>query len=168
MLSFLKAISLTIYQVTTVKLLFSLSLTTAILSGIWAWVADLFGLISWAGFLGCTAYFAYPKEGIKGLLITVLTVFSGVIWGLVIIHSDEFIHDLPNYIGYLVTTIVAFIMCFQAYKSWLAYIPGTFIGACSTFAGQGYWQIIIPSLLIGVLFGYLMKQSGLWLVKKWK
>ncbi len=155
-----------IYKVIIVKLLFSLSLTTAILSGLWAWVADVFGLISWAGFLGCTAYFAYPKDGVKGLLVTALTALSGVVWGLVIIHSDKLTHDLPNFTGYFVTTFIAFVMCFQAQKSWLAYIPGTFIGACATFAAQGNWQLTIPSLIVGVLFGYAMKQSGLWLVKK--
>ena len=36
----------------------ALSITTAILCGIWAYVAGIAGLISWAGFAGCTTYFA--------------------------------------------------------------------------------------------------------------
>lgn len=148
------------------KILFSLSLTTALLSGVWAWVADTLGLIGWAGFLGCTAYFAYPKDGIKGLAVTAITVISGVIWGLIIIHGSLWLKDSPDAVGYLITGVVAFIMCIQAHKAWLAYIPGTFMGACAVFAAQGEWAITMQSLLIGVLFGYAMKQSGLWLSEK--
>ncbi|HBO23905.1 MULTISPECIES: DUF1097 domain-containing protein [unclassified Providencia] len=150
------------------KILFSLSLTTALLSGVWAWVADALGLIGWAGFLGCTAYFAYPKDGIKGLAVTAITVASGVAWGLIIIHASLWLKDSPNVIGYLITGVIAFIMCIQAHKSWFAYIPGTFIGACAIFAAQGEWAITIQSLIVGVLFGYSMKQSGLWLSRKLK
>ncbi len=149
-----------------VKLLFCLSLTTAILSGIWAWVADSLGLISWAGFLGCTAYFAYPKDGVKGLGITALTVSSGVIWGLVILNSGHYIQHLPSYVGYFITGLVAFFMCIQAKKQWLAYIPGTFVGTCTIFATQGAWLITIQSLLVGILFGFAMKKSGLWISDK--
>lgn len=149
-----------------VKLLFSLSLTTAILSGIWAWVADYLGLIGWAGFLGCTAYFAYPKDGIKGLGITTLTVSSGVFWGMMILHSGSYIQHLPNFVGYFITSIVAFFMCIQAKKQWLAYIPGTFVGTCTVFASQGAWLITLQSLLVGILFGFAMKKSGLWLSNK--
>lgn len=149
-----------------VKLLFCLSLTTAILSGIWAWVADSLGLIGWAGFLGCTAYFAYPKDGIKGLGITALTVCSGVVWGLVILHSGDYLKQLPHSVGYFVTGIVAFLMCIQAKKQWLSYIPGTFVGTCTIFAAEGVWLVTIQSLLIGVLFGFAMKKSGLWLFEK--
>ncbi|MGF7480484.1 DUF1097 domain-containing protein [Providencia sp. SP181] len=148
------------------KLLFCLSLTTAILSGLWAWVADLLGLIGWAGFLGCTAYFAYPKDGIKGLGITALTVSSGVVWGLVILHSGSYLQNLPSFIGYFVTGFVAFFMCIQAKKQWLSYIPGTFVGTCTIFAAQGACLITIQSLLIGIVFGFSMKKSGMWLAEK--
>ena len=149
------------------KILFFVSLTTAILSGVWAWIANTLGLIGWAGFLGCTAYFAYPKDGIKGLVITMLTIISGIIWGLLIIHGSLFFKDSPDFIGYFITTIIAFIMCIQAHKIWFSYIPGTFIGACAVFAAQGEWAITLQSLLIGALFGYTMKKSGLWLASKW-
>ncbi|MEG7500010.1 DUF1097 domain-containing protein [Providencia stuartii] len=150
------------------KILFSISLTTAILSAVWAWLANSLGLIGWAGFLGCTAYFAYPKEGIKGLFITFFTTASGVAWGLIMLHSDTLFNGIPNLLEYLITGIVAFMMCIQARQQWLSYIPGTFIGACDLFASQGEWTAALPSLLVGVLFGYLMKKSGLWLSEKLK
>ncbi len=42
--------------------------------------------------------------------------------------------------------------------------PWTFnIGCCATFAAGGDWQLVVP-LLLGGVFGYLMKAiTGLWL-----
>lgn len=144
--------------------LFAIALTTGILSGVWGWVAVSLGLLSWAGFLGCTSYFASPKDGVKGLGQSLLTNLSGVFWAMVIIHASQWVG--LEIIGYVVTSIVAFMMCIQAKKSWLAYIPGTFIGSCATFAANGDWQLVVPSLILGGLFGYLMKASGLWVYQK--
>lgn len=144
--------------------LFAIALTTGILSGIWGWIAVSLGLLSWAGFLGCTSYFASPKDGLKGLGQSLLTNLSGVFWAMVIIHTSQWMS--VEVIGYVVTAVVAFVMCIQAQKSWLAYIPGTFIGCCATFAAAGNWQLVIPSLMLGGVFGYLMKASGLWLHQK--
>lgn len=144
--------------------LVAIALTTGILSGIWGWVAISLGLLSWAGFLGCTTYFASPKDGVKGLGLSIVTNLSGVFWAMVIIHlSSMFSLEI---IGYVVTAVVAFMMCVQAKKSWLNFIPGTFIGSCATFASNGDWQLVIPSLILGAFFGYTMKTSGLWLHAK--
>lgn len=72
----------------TMNILLSIAITTGILSGIWGWVAVSLGLLSWAGFLGCTAYFACPQGGFKGLLISACTLLSGMVWALVIIHGS--------------------------------------------------------------------------------
>ena len=147
------------------RTLYFTALTTGILSAIWAFVANQFDLLSWAGFLGCTAYFAYPKEGLKGLAVTIATIMSGVIWALVIIYGSQLFDDISIF-GYAVTGVIAFIMCVQAKSTLLAYIPGTFIGACTIFAAQGDLTQAIPSLIVGVLFGYAMKMSGLWAANK--
>ncbi|OEF28129.1 DUF1097 domain-containing protein [Vibrio rumoiensis] len=141
--------------------LLAISLTTGLLSGIWGWVAVSLGLLSWAGFLGCTSYFASPTQGVKGLGISLLTNLAGVGWALVIIYGSQWFGN--EIIGYVLTAMVSFFMCIQAKKQWLSFIPGTFIGACATFAASGNWQLVIPSLLIGGVFGYLMKASGVWL-----
>ena len=141
--------------------LFAISLTTGLLSGIWGWVAISLGLLSWAGFLGCTSYFASPIQGLKGLGVSVLTNLSGVVWALIIIHGSQWLGS--DVIGYVLTALISFFMCIQAQKHWLSFIPGTFIGACATFAADGNWQLVIPSLLIGGVFGYSMKASGVWL-----
>lgn len=144
--------------------LIAISITTGILSGIWGWTAMSLGLLSWAGFLGCTSYFASPKDGVSGLAQSVLTNISGVVWAMVIIHGSSLI-DI-EVAGYVMTALVSFLMCVQAKRAWLQYIPGTFIGACATFAAGGAWQIVVPSLILGGLFGFVMKASGLWLHKQ--
>lgn len=39
--------------------------------------------------------------------------------------------------GYLMTGVVATLMCVQAKQQWLGYIPGTFAGCCATFGAAG-------------------------------
>ncbi|MEZ8824812.1 DUF1097 domain-containing protein [Vibrio amylolyticus] len=143
------------------SVLVAISLTTGILSGLWGWVAISLGLLSWAGFLGCTSYFASPNDGLKGLAQSLTTNMTGVFWALVIIHVSSLVS--LEILGYVATAVVAFFMCIQAKQAWLAYIPGTFIGSCATFAADGNWQLVVPSLILGGVFGYLMKASGLWL-----
>ncbi len=95
------------------NILFAIALTTGILSGIWGWVAVDLGLLSWAGFLGCTAYFACPQGGLKGLAISSCTVMSGVVWALVIIHGSALAPQL-QILSYMMTGVVAFLMCIRA------------------------------------------------------
>ena len=147
------------------NILFSIALTTGILSALWGWVAVFLGLLSWAGFLGSTAYFACPQGGLKGLLITLCTLLSGVGWAQLIIHSSAMLPQL-TIAGYAITGVVAFLMCMQAKNVLLSFVPGTFIGACVTFAGQGDWRLVVPSLMVGLLFGFAMKNSGLWLAMR--
>ena len=147
------------------NVILAIAITTGILSGIWGWVAVSLGLLSWAGFLGCTAYFACPTGGLKGLLVSACTTMSGVIWALVIIYGSALAPHL-EIVSYVMTGIVAFLMCIQAKQLLLSFVPGTFIGACATFAGQGDWQLVVPSLAVGLLFGYAMKNSGLWLANR--
>ncbi|MDF3008308.1 MAG: rane protein [Enterobacter kobei] len=101
-------------------------------------------LLSWAGFLGSTAYFACPQGGLKGLLITLCTLLSGVGWAQLIIHSSAMLPQL-TIAGYAITGVVAFLMCMQAKNVLLSFVPGTFIGACATFAGQGDWRLVLPT-----------------------
>ena len=147
------------------NVILAIAITTGILSGIWGWVAVSLGLLSWAGFLGCTAYFACPTGGLMGLVISACTTMSGVIWALVIIYGSALAPHL-EIVSYVMTGIVAFLMCIQAKQLLLSFVPGTFIGACATFAGQGDWQLVVPSLAVGLLFGYAMKNSGLWLANR--
>lgn len=147
------------------NVILAIAITTGILSGLWGWVAVSLGLLSWAGFLGCTAYFACPHGGLKGLAVSACTTMSGVIWALVIIYGSALAPHL-EILGYVITGIVAFLMCIQAKQMLLSFVPGTFIGACATFAGQGNWRLVVSSLAVGLIFGYAMKNSGLWLANR--
>lgn len=148
------------------SVLWAIALTTGLLSGIWGWMSFSLGLLTWAGFLGCTSYFAISSsiDGIKGLLISLSTNLSGVFWGMMIILLSS-LGD-QAILGYLATGIVATLMCVQSSRAWLSYIPGTFIGCCATFAATGDWMAVIPALILGAIFGYLMKTIGLWLYRK--
>lgn len=146
------------------SVLLAIAITTGILSGIWGWLSISLGLITWAGFLGCTSYFASPKDGISGLGLSLLTNMSGVFWAMIIIQVSSLVS--MEIVGYVVTGLVAFMMCIQAKQTLLSYIPGTFIGSCATFAADGNWKLVIPSIAIGAIFGYLMKALGMMLKKK--
>lgn len=145
--------------------LVAIALTTGILSGLWSWVAVSWGLLSWAGFLGCTAYFACPQGGLKGLWISLCTLLSGVFWAEVIIYGSA-LSPAITVVGYFLTGIVAFAMCLQAKNNWLSFVPGTFIGACTTFACNGNWREALPALVVGLVFGYAMKNSGLYIAAR--
>lgn len=146
------------------SLLVSIAITTGILSGVWGWLSASLGLLSWAGFLGCTTVFASPQDGMKGLLLSISTNLSGVFWCIAIIKSSSIFH--LEIMGYVATAIVATLMCVQAKQAWLSFIPGTFIGCCATFAANGDWKAVVPALIVGAIFGYLMKTTGILLHKK--
>ncbi|TQQ89521.1 DUF1097 domain-containing protein [Cronobacter sakazakii] len=141
---------------------FSLALTTGLLSALWAWAAVALGLPSWAGFLGCTAWFASPKGGVTGFLTILFTLGSGVLWAQVIIAGSAVAPGI-TWLSYAMTGVVAFLMCIQSRQTLLSFVPGTFIGACTTFAAQGDRTSVLPALLLGLLFGVAMKASGQWL-----
>lgn len=142
--------------------LIALSITTGILCGLWMEVSSVFGLIAWAGFAGCTTFFAAggTKDGIKKGLITNL---SGVFWAIMIMQINQLL-PVPH-IGAISTALITFIMCAQAKFSWFKFIPGTFVGSFSTFAAGGNWQGVAIALICGSLLGYACESSGIWLYK---
>lgn len=142
--------------------LIALSITTAVLCGGWVYVSGIIGLLGWAGFAGCTSYFASggKKEGLKASMIANV---SGVFWAMIAIKFTEML-NFPA-AGAIMSAIITFAMCAQAKKKWLAYIPGTFFGSFSTFAANGEWKLVLPSLLLGGLLGYACQWTGEWLFK---
>ena len=84
--------------------------------------------------------FRLPQGALKGLAISSCTVMSGVVWALVIIHGSALAPQL-QILSYMMTGIVAFLMCIQARQTLLSFVPGTFIGACATFGqtATGAW-----------------------------
>ncbi|VTR49088.1 Inner membrane protein ycdZ [Serratia fonticola] len=78
------------------------------------WANQLGGL-SWLHGLFCC-----PQGGLKGLAISTLTCLSGVFWAMVIIHGSA-LEPAWSILGYLLTGVVAFLMCIQAKQQWLGF-----------------------------------------------
>lgn len=138
--------------------LMALSIVTGLLCGLWSQFAPMIGLITWAGFAGCTTYFASDKHGMEGFIVTVRQNLFGVLCGMAIILLSTklpFTYDQVLYAGF-----ITFIMCIAGRHKSLSFIPGTFMGCFATFASDGQWQILIPTLVVGALLGVACDLGG--------
>lgn len=138
----------------------ALGIITAILCGIWTWVSAPLGLFGWAGFAGCTTYFACGKHGVEGLKKTIIPNMAGVLCGMTIFFLTGLVPVLGD-LG-IWCAIVTFVMCIIGKSKWFDFIPGTFMGCFSTFAAGGNWMILVPSLLLGALLGISCDKGGDW------
>ncbi|BAJ02792.1 DUF1097 domain-containing protein [Shewanella violacea] len=130
------------------------AISAGLLAAVWAGIADTFSLVTWIGFLACSTYFAQPKSGFQGVLMSWATNLSGVFWAWIVIAGSGYLES--PLVGYLLTGIVTGAMCLQASYHKLAFIPGAFIGCCITFAMSGDLANILPALILGALLGYSM------------
>ena len=131
-----------------------IALSAGLLAAVWCGIADLLSLVTWVGFLGCSTYFAQSKSNFQGVILSWCTNLSGVFWAYLAINGSSYF-DAPI-VGYFFTGIVTAGMCLQASYSKLSFIPGAFIGCCSTFAMQGDVVNTIPALILGAPLGYAM------------
>ncbi|MCL1084479.1 DUF1097 domain-containing protein [Shewanella psychromarinicola] len=131
-----------------------IAISAGLLAAIWAGLADVFHLVTWVGFLGCSTFFAQTESGAKGMMMAMMTNLSGVFWGWLIIAGSGVLGS--PIISYALTGIVTAMMCLQASNKNFAFIPGTFIGCCITFALNADIAAIIPPLVIGAALGYSM------------
>lgn len=134
---------------------------TALLCAIWIGVAPFAGLPGWAGFGGCTAYFACPAK--KRLPIALICVTSGIIYAMSSIYLGKHVPGMAFAI--LTTFIITFLMCAGPSFRVLAFVPGAFIGSFSSFAANGD-LMVVPSLLIGVFLGLACDKFGQYLCRK--
>ncbi|MBW2959936.1 DUF1097 domain-containing protein [Hafnia paralvei] len=146
------------------RLLLCLALSTGVLSGVWAWLAEQFVLMSWIGFLGCTTYFAIPSKGLAGLCRGMAANISGASWAAIAIA-------LTTSTGFsyaaVITGAISFMMCVQSRLRTLCFVPGSFIGACALFGSQSGWLSVVLTLCLGGIFGFLMQSSGTWMANRW-
>ena len=139
--------------------------TVAVLSGIWLYSCGFTGLLGFAGFTGCTSYFACSDKGLLGLKSTIIANLSGIFWAMAAILAGIYF-PIGNYSVAIYGGIITFmIVAMGAFKDF-RFIPGAFMGCFSTFACGGDWRHIIPSVLIGAVMGFLSDISGQWLYKK--
>ncbi len=146
------------------RLLLCLALSTGVLSGVWAWLAEQLVLMSWIGFLGCTTYFAIPSKGLAGLCRGMAANISGASWAAIAIA-------LTTSTGFsyaaVITGAISFMMCAQSRLRALCFVPGSFIGACALFGSQSEWLSVVLTLCLGGIFGFLMQSSGTWMANRW-
>lgn len=134
---------------------------TALLCAIWIGVAPFAGLLGWAGFGGCTAYFACPAR--PRLPIALICVSSGIFYAMTCIYLGKYVPGMAFAI--LTTFIITFLMCAGPRFQVLAFVPGAFIGSFSSFAANGD-LMVIPSLLAGVFLGLACDKFGQILCRK--
>jgi uncharacterized BrkB/YihY/UPF0761 family membrane protein len=142
-------------------------LASGLLCGIWAFIAPTVGLLSWAGFAGCTTFFAIGQGDVKGLVKAMLCNITGFGCGLLILWLSNLI-AIPQS-GAIFSGIVTAIMCLLGKLKMINYVPGIFIGCFSTFAANGSWIILLISMLSGTILGFLCfqlaEEFSTWYVK---
>lgn len=135
------------------------ALATGLLSGIWTYIAPLFGLLIWAGFAGCTTFFVVGTGRWRALATATITNVTGVACGMIILvlaSAADFSAGMAILSG-IVTTIMVLLGSVKP----MNYTPGIFVGAFSTFASGGDWFVITMSLLCGVLLGFFSAELGM-------
>lgn len=134
------------------------AISVGIFSALWAFISDALGLLTWVGFIGFTSYFASGGKAV-GLKKSIVANITGIIWAMCIIGGTNYFGS--PYISYILTGFFSFVMCFQSKAKPLTFIPGAFLGACSTFGTNGNWKIVLISIIVGNLIGRLSDIVGL-------
>ncbi len=75
------------------------------------------------GLPGLYGLLCLPARWAEGLAISAATLLSGVVWAMVIIYGSALAPHL-EILGYVITGIVAFLMCIQAKQLLLSFVPG--------------------------------------------
>jgi hypothetical protein len=142
-------------------LLIATGISVGILAGLWAYGSVSFQLITFAGFLSWASFYAAGGQ-LKGLRDSLITNFSGVLWGYLISQLANLLTpSLGQFALGLAVVAGAGGMVWQAKLPFLGFIPGAFIG-CSTFfaANANFWGSEI-GLILGAVLGYLSQQLGI-------
>ncbi|QSX28812.1 DUF1097 domain-containing protein [Shewanella cyperi] len=130
------------------------AIAAGLLAAVWAAFADHFGLLTVAGFLGCSAFFAQGRLDAKGWLYCNLTLISGLFWAWLILKGGG---AMPTpWLGYLLTGVATSAMCLQACNRALSFIPAAFIGCCGLFVAGGEPVVALLPLMLGAALGLAM------------
>ncbi|MGL4847584.1 MAG: DUF1097 domain-containing protein [Clostridium sp.] len=144
------------------SLLAYIGISVGVLSGVWAWMAATFGMVSWTGFVGWTSYYSSGGK-LRGLIRSLFSNATGILYAMLIIKGSSI---FPNeYWSYFLTAFFSFMMVIQAKYKKLEFISGAFCGCFSTFGLNGHWQAVIPALICGNILGYASEMIGIYFHK---
>ncbi|MBP6344713.1 DUF1097 domain-containing protein [Neisseriaceae bacterium CLB008] len=138
------------------------ALVTGFLCGLWAGVAPRLNLSIWAGFAGCTAYFASGKHQLEGIKMTLYTTLLGSFTAFAMIWSGDNILSFlsPNMATGIAVGIIVGLIVLCGALDFVAFVPGIFVGCYSYFAIDGQWPLLIASLIAGTFLGWACDQGG--------
>ena len=90
-----------------------LGISTAVCCAVWSFLSPEVGLLSWAGFAGCTSYFACPDHGWKGVKSAFFCVMSGIAYALLTMYLNKV---FPSFAVSLVVALVTVHLCVSRVK----------------------------------------------------
>ena len=140
------------------NLLIALGLSIGILAGAWVQVGSALGLPVWIGVISWACFYAVGGKK-EGLLKTITSNLSGVLWGFVIVLILKALGTFPIALG-LAIAIGCFIMVIQANIKVLSFIPGAFAGTAAYFGSNYDWKNTAICLVIGALLAFLSQIIG--------
>ncbi|MEU6009209.1 DUF1097 domain-containing protein [Streptomyces sp. NPDC001698] len=141
---------------------------TGLLCGLWGGFAGLMDLSAWAGFAGCTAYFACGIRLIPGAALTVSSSFAGVGCAWLMLQGADLLGSANSAYAVSVGFFVMCIVLLGRFK-WTSFVPGTFVGCYSLFAiKDNDWVVLLASLAVGVLLGLVCDWGGSTIFARWK
>ncbi|MED4599790.1 DUF1097 domain-containing protein [Paenibacillus validus] len=141
----------------------ALAVVVAVLAGVWTSLSIMWGWVTFAAFVSWACFFAAGGGG-KGLQTTLITNFSGVVWGFLIIQFSNVITSsagLESTVALGVALgIVAGVMCLVSKAAILSYVPGVFLGTATYFGTGLNFTGSAVGLIVGALLGYVSAKGS--------
>ena len=132
--------------------LFPLSLTIAILGGIWTYVSMVYGILTWPAFVGWAVFF-FVGGNKEALVKAFPPLLVGLVLGYLTVVANTALTGNTLILSILVT-VLCFILTMMMNIPFLATAPAAF-AACATFFGVGDPIKAAIPLIIGLLLGYI-------------
>ena len=134
--------------------IFSTAFGTAVVCGLWTGVcagAASPMLVTWVGFVGCTAYFT-AGCGRNGFIRSLCSNYMGILIGCTIIALGNVVSSGVLFSA-LCTGFFSGVICYLSHCDLTKVAACTFMGGFSAFATGGNWQMLMLCLLLGNFVG---------------
>ncbi len=153
------------------NLLVALGISIGVLAGAWVYVGLLpaIALPVWVGVISWACFYALGGKK-EGLLKTICSNLSGLLWGYFIVLIFG-LSGSSTIVLAIAVAVGCFIMCIQANIKVLSFIPGAFAGTASYFSvvfyygaakvtGRFNWLDTAICLIVGALLAFLSQYIG--------